>query len=470
MRQFTLSLAVLIMTSATSSASEPAGGASGPASRQGRLRPIVEAEQEVYSYRPADNGAGPMWCFGNTCVVRVGEQVLASGIRTLEDHKPLNNVRWELWRLTDKTWRRLSDGNDSHEREPCPLVCFDDGRVFLSTNPSSCPPDKYDGPATPLVLQFRPGATNGWETLTPEWDRQIAFGGHTYRSFAADPDRRELILFYNTGYDRTYWTFLDASSRWAFRGELEFPWGAEYDKPQPVRVCYPTVQLTGRKVHFCGVSDVVEPYQAWRDYKKKLTGREWDYDFRRLFYTWSDDIAGGKFHKWVEIASRDKTAGWIMPCDLWAAADGRVHLLWIERAIDTRLRKDFFPDAKQSIALNYAVVRDGKAVLRTAVQRWDEGRPGPEPGRGRFHVTPDRRLLVVYYGHGRDRDGKAIAENRLVEIDAQGQPGPPVKIELRRPMEAFFTAGVRGGSAPSMVIDLLGECEQTIRYVRIRLQ
>jgi hypothetical protein len=127
-------------------------------------------------------------------------------------------------------------------------------------------------------------------------------------------------------------------------------------------MCYPTVQLKDRAVYYCGVSDVVEPYQAWCDYKKQLIGQEWDYDIRRLFFTWSDDITTGKLHPWVEIASRDKTCGWLFPCDLWVAPDKAVHLLWTERAVDTRLREKLFPAARQSEAMNYAVVREGKVA------------------------------------------------------------------------------------------------------------
>ena len=35
--------------------------------------------------------------------------------------------------------------------------------------------------------------------------------------------------------------------------------GEEYAKPQPIRVCYPSVQLRDCAVYFCGVSDIVEP-------------------------------------------------------------------------------------------------------------------------------------------------------------------------------------------------------------------
>ena len=32
------------------------------------IEPIVEVEEDVYTYTPADNGAGPMWCAGSTCL------------------------------------------------------------------------------------------------------------------------------------------------------------------------------------------------------------------------------------------------------------------------------------------------------------------------------------------------------------------------------------------------------------------
>ena len=435
------------------------------------LQPVVEVEEELYSYKPANNGAGPMWCFGNTCIVRTGDKVFASGIRTLPDYVPLNNVRWMLYQNAGGKWTQVADAGDGHEREPCPIVCFSDGRVFLSTNPSSCKPDQKDGPAQPQVLELRaddPSARP--RTLLPKWNRDLAFHGHTYRSFAADGEKHEMILFYSIAYDKTYWTFCDSKGQWSSRGEIDFPWGKEYDKPQPVRVCYPTVQLKDRAVYFCGVSDVVEPYQAWREYKKQLTGAEWDYDFRRLFFTWSDDITTGKFHPWVEVASRDKTAGWLFPCDLWVGPNKAVHILWSERAIDTRLREKFFPDAKQSVALNYAVIRDGKVQLRKAVHQWDEGEKKEKPGRGRFHVTPDGRLLVLYYVSGTSAAGTRVSENRLVEIHGDGALGEPVKVPLKVPMESFFTAGVRGGSAPSMTIDMLGESKGTMRYCRIKLQ
>jgi len=428
------------------------------------VTPVVVAEEDVYRYQPADNGAGPMWTAGNTCIVRVGDDVLASGIETLPDYKPLNNVRWMLFRRMPNGWELQARGEGTHEREPCPLVAFPDRRVFLSTNPNACRPDEYDGRATPQILQFiSNNPKGGFETLVPQWDRDLQFHGHTYRSFAADGVRRELILFYNTAYDRAYWTFRDAQGRWSHQGALDFPWGAEYDDPQPVRICYPNVALKNRKVYFCGVSDIVEPYKAWRAYKKELTGRDWDYDFRRLFFTWSDDITTGRFHPWVEVASRDKTCGWIFPNDLYVAPDGAVHLLWTERALDERLRAKFFPQARQSIALNYAVVRDGQVVQRRPVQAWNEGDPsGERAGNGRFQVTPDGRLFVVYYVGG------SVSENRVAEV-LPGGFSAPVKVPLQQPMRSFFTATPRAGCAPSRTVDMLGDVGGTIRYACVRL-
>ena len=230
--------------------------------------------------------------------------------------------------------------------------------------------------------------------------------------------------------------------------------------------------LKGRAIHFCGVSDVVEPYPEWRAYKKQLTGNEWDYDFRRLFYTWTPDITREKFRPWVEITSRDKTCGWISPGDLWLAPDGAAHLVWTERALDERLRAKFFPEVKQSHAVNYAIVRDGKVVLRRALMLAEEGKPGEVGSWPRFQVTPDNRLFVICYVSGTGADRKAVSGNRLMEIRPGGEVGAPVAVPFKKPFTAYFTATVRGGSPPSQTLELLGQREGaplTISYARVRL-
>lgn len=128
-------------------------------------------------------------------------------------------------------------------------------------------------------------------------------------------------------------------------------------------MCYPNVLLEGSSVHFVGVSDIVEPNEAWRGFKRELTGNAWDYVFRRLLFTWTTDITHQEFSEWLEIANREKTAGRIIPGDVWHAPDGLVHVVWEESAQDMRMRARFFPNERQRWELNYAVLREGKNRL-----------------------------------------------------------------------------------------------------------
>jgi hypothetical protein len=416
----------------------------------------VEIEEDVYTFHPPDNGAGPMWCHGNTCICRVGEDVFASGVETLPDAKPLHNCVPLLFQRSNHGWQRLFR-DARRTREPSPLCCFPDGRLFLSLNPTLAPADAYEGPAEPLIAEFPPGTWKEPRVLRPEWEGSPGFTEHSYRSFAADGRRGELVLFQNVGDSHAEFAFLDAGGRWASHGRLVWPWGAEYEEPQPIRVCYPNVQLRDRAVYFCGVSDIVEPRSAWRAFKRNLTGREWDYDFRRLFFTWSDDIRTCAFHEWTEIASRDRTCGWIAPCDLYADDAGNVHLLWTERAIDERLREAFFPREEQRHCLHYAVIDRGVVVLRRLVAsaRGNEG----IPGGARFQAATDGRLFALYHVSGAGNLVRQVAPD----------VGQPVAVPLQTPLEQFFTATVRGGSEPSDLMDVLGAAGNTIRYARIRL-
>ena len=332
----------------------------------------------------------------------------------------------------------------------------------------------YGGPARPEILQFSARDAEGpLRAAAAGLGRPASFTEHSYRSFAADGPGREFILFQNIGYTHAEWAFRDRTGKWAAQGQLRWPDGAEYPKPGPIRVCYPNVALKNRAVHFCGVSDIVEPYPEWRAYKKQLTGNEWDYDFRRLFYTWTPDITREKFRAWVEIASRDKTCGWISPGDLWLAPDGAVHIVWPERALDERLRAKFFPEARQSHAVNYAVVREGKVVARRTLISTEETKaPEGTPGAPRFQIAPGNRLFVSFYVRGVNSSGKTFSENRLLEIRSGGEPAKSVRIPFKHPFTAYFTATVRGGSPPSSILEFLGTREQsreTISYARVRM-
>jgi hypothetical protein len=437
------------------------------------LNPRVEAEEQVYQFLPAGNGADPMWCRGSSCIVRIGKKVFAAGLETVTEWIPLNNCRWLLFERSEDGWKQKLADKDGRTREPSPLATFHKGQLLLSANPTLTEKDKRDGPARPEILLFKnPDDLTRNDRLLPVWEGNPPFTEHSYRSLAADGASGELILFQNIGYTHAEWSFLDAQGKWSGQGKLVWPWGDSYENPEPIRVCYPTVMLKDQAVYYCGVSDITEPKKAWREYKREITGQEWDYDFRRLFFTWNDNITSDKFHPWIEIASREATCGWISPADLWVAPDGSVHILWTERAIDERLRAKFFPDAKQSYAVNYAIVRKGKVEVRRTLALAEEGKSNEKPEAARFHVAPGNRLFVVYFVSGRDVSGQPLAENRLLEITADGVAGTPVIIPLKQPFSSFFTATVRNGSKPSPIIDILGtpyRVRNTISYARIRL-
>jgi hypothetical protein len=438
------------------------------------LKPIVEVEDDVYSYTNANNGAGPMWCHGSTCLVRVGKRVFASGLETVPGEKPLNNCRWMLFERGATGWERVHLDTNGRTREPAPLVAFQNGSVFLSANPTLGHGDEPNGgPAQPELLEFKASNTSAApKSLLPVWQGEPKFTEHSYRSFAADGPVGELILFQNIGYTHAEWTFRDRDGKWLSQGQLKWPWGADYDKPEPIRVCYPNVALRNRAAYFCGVSDVVEPYQAWRDFKFQLTSQKWDYDFRRLFFTWTPDISRKPFTEWVEIASCDKKAGWISVGDLYAADNHDVHLVWSERAIDERLRAQFFPEAKQRHSLNYALVHDGKVVLRRTIEESTESAPGIIGSSPRFQITPENRLFVVYAANGIGADGKGISEQRVREILPAGEFSSPARLQLQKIFGEYFTATVRGGSPPSRTLEMLGPragTPLTISYARIRL-
>jgi hypothetical protein len=438
--------------------------------------PVVAAEEAVYTFQDPANGSGPMWCFGSTCLVRSGDALFAGGQELIAGAQPLNNVRCLLYQREAEGWVQRWADPAGRTREPSPLACFPDGRIFLSVNPTlTAPGAAGGGPAQPQVLQFEAAAGDaGPQTLLPVWSGSPSFTEHSYRSFVADGPGRELLLLQNVGYDGTAWAFGDGSGAWTAQGQLTWPWGADYEEPEPIRLCYPSVALRNRAVHFLGVSDIVEPNQAWRAAKRDITGREWDYDFRRLFYAWCPDITTGRFSEWTEIASRERTCGWIQPCDLWVAPDGAAHILWSERALDERLRERFFPGERQSYSLEYAIIREGHVVFRRTLVRGGEGQGSSEvPGLARFQATPSGRLFVFYFVSGTRPSGDGIAENRIMELYPDGTGGPQVTVALQEPLSSFFSASERAGCPPSTSIEVLGQPTSgapTIRYVRVRLE
>ena len=72
-----------------------------------------------------------------------------------------------------------------------------------------------------------------------------------------------------------HWAFGTADGGFSRTGAIAFP----------IRGVLPQVALRDRAAHVMAIGDIVEPNEAWRAFKKQKTGRDWDYVFRRLFYT-----------------------------------------------------------------------------------------------------------------------------------------------------------------------------------------
>ena len=118
------------------------------------------------------------------------------------------------------------------------------------------------------------------------------------------------------------------------------------------------------------------------------------------------------------------------------------------------------------------MVRDGKVVLRRTLLEAKEGGPQEIPGRARFQITPENRLLVFVYVSGKNAAGEPVSENRLIELYADGSSSAPVRVPLKHPMGDYFTATVRGGSPPSRTLELLGHragSSLTVSFARIKV-
>lgn len=84
----------------------------------------------------------------------------------------------------------------------------------------------------------------------------------------------------------------------------------------------PAGALHNRAAHVPAIGDIVEPVEAWRTLKYEKMRRDWDYVFRRLFYTWTADIRQTPFSTPVEIDTVEETCGYILNLDLYVDGSG----------------------------------------------------------------------------------------------------------------------------------------------------
>jgi len=424
---------------------------------------VVEVEESVTTCEPPGNGAGPFWCYGSPLIVRHGDDVFVDAMETGKDIPLLCNTRWRLFRKHhDESWEMVQASEKFDEREPCPLVGFSDGRLFLSVNPSTQPSGTKYGACDPHLLEF--SATNPGKPGTPiypVWNDDTFFTDHSYRGIAVDGEKGEILsLNIHARSGDQYWSFRDESGNWNHHGQIKFP----------IRSCYPQVALKNKAGHILAIGDIVEPNEEWRSYKLEKTGASWDYVFRRLFYVWSPDVTKKDFSEPIEVDELEATAGYILNLDLWIDNEGQAHLLYLKQTVQSPVMRDkFFPNLPITKSLEYVVINNGEIVKRTTLFKGGEGASTEIPGYARFHISDNGRLFVVYYRSGKDDKGNSISENRLFQVLPEGD-NKPITIPLQKPFGMFFTAIQRGGSKQSDVIDLYGPGSGTeIRYARVKI-
>ena len=155
---------------------------------RGRLRPVVEAEEDIYTYTNADNGAGPLWCHGSTCLVRIGDDVFASGLETLPDVKPLNNCRWTLYQRGKSGWQLQQADPAGRTREPSPAGGLSRRPALPFGQPHADAGGnlRRPGPAGDPAVRRPSDPKAPFERLLPVWDGTPA----VHRTFLPQLRRR----------------------------------------------------------------------------------------------------------------------------------------------------------------------------------------------------------------------------------------------------------------------------------------
>jgi hypothetical protein len=428
------------------------------------VRCAVQAEEVVTLYTSANNGAGPLWCYGSTVIARQGENVYLSVIETGKDVPPLCNTRWQFWRRSADGWKLMQTEKEFRQREPCPIAIFEKGPIFLSVNPSTEAPGTQYGRCQPLVLEFDPQNLDGTPRIhEPVWADGSFFTDHSYRGFAADGTNGELLLAnINAKIGEQFVSYRDGQGTWHQKGKIKFP----------IRACYPQVALRDGCTAVLAIGDIVEPVEEWRKLKFEKLESQWDYVFRRLFYTCTDNIRTTGFGELIEIDTVEKTCGHIQNLDLYIDSAGASHLLYLKRPHQYAFIRDkYFPGEPMTAHLEYVVVKAGKVVSHMTLTETSEGSSGLEPAFARFHVGPDEELYAIVAGTEAGEKQRGFG-NYIGRIPAG--PGRPSfeRVDLRYPFHNFFTNTPRGGSKPSDVIDLFGIADDSpnLRYARIRLR
>jgi hypothetical protein len=426
----------------------------------------VEADEQVYLFIDPQNGAGPLWSIGSSLIARVGEDVFVSGVVFDESQPAPNNARCVIYQRRPSGWEVLLRLHGL-TREPCPIAA-DGHTLWVSTNPAI---GNLSEPQVVRIDLSVPGASP--EIFNPEWEPGHVFDSWSYRGLSVDPENHDLLVLNISGNDAQYWAYLNPLGEWSAQGKLIFPQvqtaealdnAADTETAtSPLRLAYPTVALRNRQSYVLAISDIEAPDPLIKTYLQNKG--ESTYVLQQIYYAWTPDVASQPFTDWIKLSDL-APAGSIRNQDIWIGQDGTAHLLWLENALDERL-KTFFPETLPQVTLWHATLKDGQELSREKLVEFKL--KGNQPIRARFHETEQDRLFVFYSTHQPATGG----ENWLMELYADGGRSLSLPLNIQPGLEYFLATGQRNGSAPSSFIELMGITtwgESVVRYIRIQIR
>ena len=397
---------------------------------------------------PFENGAEPSWSRGNSTIVRVGSRVFITNQRVHANRLPLNRTTLEIWEKPDGgVWQLVYEDEGVFQREPCPIAYIGNDRLAVTANV----PAQYHAPdeettdtdCIPTLYVFDvSGPLRKAASIPLKWDRDdYTFWEHSYRSFAVDPVRQLLFLDnIEYGDERFCYTLLDSDLQCIKNGLLHFP----------ARCCYHAIAMQNGETYLFAIQDIKEPNAEWRDYKRQMTGRQWDYDFRKIYLNYCPDIEKTDFEPSALICSRDDTCGWLSLLDCCYDANGDMLLLVsAQNVYPAFMRERFFPDLAPESQLEMYRFSKGKLVSRTVIAQSSD-KELATGFNGFFHTGESSEVHIVWCKH-MDAPGDAVKRGAyLSRADAPQEP----PFRLMDETGWFFGSKTRLGAAPGDMLDV----------------
>ena len=425
---------------------------------------IIEQKGPFKKFR----GTKLLWNKGTSPIALHGDVIYITVPKQNINVKPLSDRKWILYRkiFGADNWEQIAEGEKYNEREPFPLGMLGSYPVF-SINPAfKFKKLRKDGNIAyytkPALIIIKDGKK---EKIIPEWDKDYKFFTHSYRGFAIDGNNGNIFMSQQVPIgDEVYgqaWTVVDSKGKTINNGLFRFP----------DRGCYPVLSINGNQAYGIFDNDIVEPNEEFRKLKKKITHRNWDYVYQKIYLAYSNDVLNGKFSSVVTLDSCTETAGSMRALDLWNLPNGDVFVLY--HKISTQwpfIRDKYFPGKPIVVSLEVAHLRNGKVIGKKTLIKAEDGLKAwkdykaiddlsepdvwtktPKPNWGRFYSPDGKQLFLIW--EQKDFNGKETG-NYIKRI--YPSMGKSIRIPLKQELTLFSLPSSNNGCSPSNKIVIYG--------------